>query len=108
MGGNYKRIERRSPAVMRERAYRGVASSAIAQRPELRRLLLLLRAAGGDGAGGTLGVGDAEHRLAVLALHELAAHLIGHRQDLPAAKVRADQLTRHSEVSVNLIGIRDH
>src|SRR4051812_30024333 len=98
MGGNYKRIERRSPAVMRERAYRGVASSVIAQRSELRRLLLLLRA-GSDGAGGTLGVGDAEHRLAVLALHELAAHLIGHRQDLPAAKVRADQLTRHSEVS---------
>src|SRR5262245_6806439 len=54
------------------------------------------RGGGGCGSGGALGLGDAEHRLAMLAFHELAADFIRHREDLATAKVWTDDLTGHN------------
>src|SRR4051794_38900681 len=51
-----------------------------------------------------LRVGHPKHRLAVLTTNQLPAGLVRDGQDLPAAKVRANQLARHSRVSRNLIG----
>jgi hypothetical protein len=43
----------------------------------------------------TLWFGHAEQRLAVLALHKLAAHFIRNREDFSAAKIWTDQLAGH-------------
>ena len=40
-------------------------------------------------------VRDAEHRLAMLASHQLPAHVVRHRQKFSAPKVGTDQLYRH-------------
>src|SRR5438105_1459762 len=40
----------------------------------------------------------------MLAFHQLAAHFIRHRKDFAAAKIRANQLTRHGNGLPLLIG----
>ena len=59
---------------------------------------------GAGGSWGFLGVGDAEHRLAVLALHQLPADIVGDGEDLATAEIWADELTRHNGNSTPVIG----
>ena len=49
------------------------------------------------GGGGRRGLGDAEGRLAVLALDQLAADVVRHGEKLAAAKIGTDELDGHIE-----------
>ena len=53
----------------------------------------------GSDRGGALGLRHTEHRLALLALHELAANLIRNGENLSATKVWANDLASHDSVS---------
>src|SRR6476659_8120932 len=59
--------------------------------------LLLLRLGARRNRGLRLRGRHAQHRLAVLALDQLLAQLVGHRQDLAAFEVRTQQLDGHSK-----------
>lgn len=55
----------------------------------------------GRGAGGdrfwAFGFGDAEHGLAMLALHQFASHFIRNRKNFATAKIRTDELAGHRQ-----------
>ena len=66
-----------------------------------RQRRLLLRA-GADGRAFVVRIGHAERCLAVLALDQFSANLVGHREDLATTQIGAQQLNRHRLVSAGI------